>query len=75
MGGFDAAGVDAEFFPDGRFHTVLVVNIGHPGKDPWFARLPGSATTKWCCRPERARECGIDLRNSSQQANRTRGQT
>jgi len=40
MGGFDAAGVDAEFFPDGRFHSVLVVNIGHPGKDPWFARLP-----------------------------------
>ena len=40
MGGFDAAGVDGEFFPDGRFHSVLVVNIGHPGKDPWFARLP-----------------------------------
>ena len=40
MGGFDAAGVDAEFFPDGRFHSVLVVNIGHPGKDPWIARLP-----------------------------------
>jgi len=40
MGGFDAAGIDAEFFPDGRFHSILVVNIGHPGKDPWFARLP-----------------------------------
>ncbi len=40
MGGFDATGVDAEFFPDGRFHSILVVNIGHPGKDPWFARLP-----------------------------------
>jgi hypothetical protein len=36
---------------------------------------PGSATTKWCCGSERARECGIDPRNSSRQANRTRGQT
>ncbi|WP_433305027.1 malonic semialdehyde reductase [Actinoplanes sp. CA-030573] len=40
MGGFDAGGIDAEFFPDGRFRSILVVNIGHPGKDPWFARLP-----------------------------------
>jgi len=40
MGGFDAAGVDAEFFPDGRWHSILVVNIGHPGQDPWFDRLP-----------------------------------
>jgi 3-hydroxypropanoate dehydrogenase len=40
MGGFDAAGVDAEFFPDGRWTSTLVVNIGHPGVDPWFERLP-----------------------------------
>ena len=40
MGGFDKAGVDAEFFPEGRFRSILVVNIGHPGVDPWFARLP-----------------------------------
>jgi 3-hydroxypropanoate dehydrogenase len=40
MGGFDAAGVDAEFFPDGRWRSLLVVNIGHPGPDPWFERLP-----------------------------------
>lgn len=40
MQGFDAAGMDAEFFPDGRWHSVLVVNIGHPGADPWFGRLP-----------------------------------
>ena len=40
MGGFDAAGVDAEFFPDGRWHSILVVNIGHPSQDPWFDRLP-----------------------------------
>jgi 3-hydroxypropanoate dehydrogenase len=40
MGGFDAAGVDAEFFADGRLASTLVVNIGHPGADPWFERLP-----------------------------------
>lgn len=40
MSGFDAAGVDAELFPDGRWRSILVVNIGHPGPDPWFARLP-----------------------------------
>jgi 3-hydroxypropanoate dehydrogenase len=40
MGGFDATAVDAEFFPDGRFASILVVNIGHPGDSPWFDRLP-----------------------------------
>ncbi len=40
MGGFDRAGIDAEFFPDGRYQSILVVNIGHPGKNPWFDRLP-----------------------------------
>jgi 3-hydroxypropanoate dehydrogenase len=40
MAGFDAAGLDQEFFPDGRFQTLLVVNIGHPGENPWFDRLP-----------------------------------
>ena len=40
MAGFDAAAVDAEFFPDGRWHAILVVNIGNPGEDPWFDRLP-----------------------------------
>ncbi|HET9060709.1 MAG TPA: malonic semialdehyde reductase [Acidimicrobiales bacterium] len=40
MGGFDASGVDREFFPDGRLHAILTVNIGHPGDNPWFGRLP-----------------------------------
>jgi 3-hydroxypropanoate dehydrogenase len=40
MGGFDAAAIDADFFPDGRWKSVLVVNIGHPGENPWFDRLP-----------------------------------
>lgn len=40
MTGFDPAGLDAEFFPDGRFKSFLVINIGHPGENPWFNRLP-----------------------------------
>jgi 3-hydroxypropanoate dehydrogenase len=40
MGGFDSAGLDAEFFPDGDWRSILVVNIGHPGDSPWFDRLP-----------------------------------
>ena len=40
MAGFDATGIDAAFFPDGRWRSILVVNIGHPGPNPWFARLP-----------------------------------
>jgi 3-hydroxypropanoate dehydrogenase len=40
MAGFDALGVDREFFPDGRLRALLVVNIGHPGRDAWRERLP-----------------------------------
>jgi 3-hydroxypropanoate dehydrogenase len=40
MGGFDAHALDADFFPDGRLHAVLVVAIGHPGENPWHDRLP-----------------------------------
>jgi 3-hydroxypropanoate dehydrogenase len=40
MAGFDGEAIDAEFFPGGRYRTSLVVNIGHPGEDPWFDRLP-----------------------------------
>ena len=40
MGGFDAAGVDAELFPDGRTRSILVVNIGRPGVGAWVDRLP-----------------------------------
>ncbi|MGK5629022.1 malonic semialdehyde reductase [Streptomyces sp. URMC 123] len=40
MTGFDAAGIDKEFFPDGD-HTVLaVVNIGKPGENAWYPRSP-----------------------------------
>lgn len=50
MAGSDATAVDAEFFPDGRWHSILVVNIGHPGPNPWFARLPrlhNEDTVRW----------------------------
>jgi len=40
MGGFDGPGIDAEFFAGTTWRTHLVVNIGHPGADPWFDRLP-----------------------------------
>ena len=40
MGGFDKEGVDAEFFPEGRLKAQLLVNIGHPGEQPWLERLP-----------------------------------
>lgn len=40
MKGFDPAGLDAEFFPDGRWRSILVVNIGHPGADAFRDRLP-----------------------------------
>ncbi|MGN9894884.1 malonic semialdehyde reductase [Micromonospora sp. L31] len=40
MAGFDAAGVQREFFPDGRHEVLLLVNIGRPGPDAWHDRLP-----------------------------------
>lgn len=40
MLGFDAPGVDLEFFAGRSWRTILVMNIGKPGKDPWFDRLP-----------------------------------
>lgn len=40
MTGFDNAGVDKEFFPDGRHRSLVVMNIGKPGENAWFNRLP-----------------------------------
>lgn len=40
MGGFDKAGMDADFFPDGRQRSFLVVNVGHPAADGQFPRSP-----------------------------------
>ena len=40
MTGFDAAGLDAEFFADRKWRSLVVVNVGRPGDNPWFDRLP-----------------------------------
>ncbi len=40
MGGFDAEGIEQEFFAGTALKALLVVNIGHPGEDAWFDRLP-----------------------------------
>jgi len=40
MGGFDAAGIDAEFFAGTPLRSLLVVNLGRPAENAWFDRLP-----------------------------------
>ena len=40
MAGFDAAGVDDEFFRGTGLRSLVVVNIGRPGENAWFDRLP-----------------------------------
>lgn len=40
MGGYDGGAIDAEFFGGTTWRTQLVVNIGHPGDNAWFDRLP-----------------------------------
>ncbi|MFF5052762.1 malonic semialdehyde reductase [Micromonospora sp. NPDC000663] len=40
MAGFDAAGVQREFLPDGRHEVLLVLNLGHPAPQTGPARLP-----------------------------------
>lgn len=40
MGGFDAAGVDADFNAGTTHRVFLVVNVGKPGQNAWFPRLP-----------------------------------
>lgn len=40
MAGFDAAGIDQEFFAGTALKSILVINIGKPGPDAWFPRLP-----------------------------------
>ena len=40
MGGINAAGIDAEFFPGTALRTFMVVNIGHVAADGAFPRNP-----------------------------------
>ena len=40
MGGFDAQGLDEEFFAGRNLKSLLVVNLGKPAENAWFDRLP-----------------------------------
>jgi 3-hydroxypropanoate dehydrogenase len=40
MAGFDAEAIDADFFGGTTLKSLLVVNIGKPGENAWFDRLP-----------------------------------
>jgi 3-hydroxypropanoate dehydrogenase len=40
MTGFDNAKVDAEFFPDGRFKSNVIINIGYGDASKLFPRSP-----------------------------------
>jgi 3-hydroxypropanoate dehydrogenase len=40
MGGFDTAKVDAEFFPDGRWRSTLLINLGYGDASKLSSRLP-----------------------------------
>jgi 3-hydroxypropanoate dehydrogenase len=40
MTGFDNAGLDGEFFGGTSWKSLVVVNIGKPGENPWYGRLP-----------------------------------
>jgi 3-hydroxypropanoate dehydrogenase len=40
MGGFDAAALDEDLFAGTTLKSLLVVNIGHPGENAWYDRLP-----------------------------------
>ncbi|MDT0342400.1 malonic semialdehyde reductase [Streptomyces litchfieldiae] len=40
MSGFDADGLNKEFFGDGRQQALVVVNIGHPAATAYSPRLP-----------------------------------
>ncbi|MFF7992829.1 malonic semialdehyde reductase [Kitasatospora xanthocidica] len=40
MTGYDADGLNKEFFGDGEHSVLAVVNIGKPGEDAWFPRSP-----------------------------------
>lgn len=38
MEGFNRAELDAEFFPEGRFKSFLLMNIGYLGQQPEYLR-------------------------------------
>jgi 3-hydroxypropanoate dehydrogenase len=40
MNGYDAQGLDEEFFAGTSLRSLVVVNIGKPAENAWFDRLP-----------------------------------
>ena len=48
MSGFDPAGVNAEFFPDGRFKVNMLCNLGHGRPAALFDRSPRLAFDDAC---------------------------
>lgn len=48
MSGFDAAKVDAEFFPDGRFRTNFLCNLGRGDPSKTYSRSPRFAFEEVC---------------------------
>ena len=46
MAGFDRAKTDAEFFPDGRFISIFLINIGYGDDTKYFPRLPRLETAE-----------------------------
>jgi 3-hydroxypropanoate dehydrogenase len=48
MSGFDNAHVDAEFFPDGRFRSNFLINLGYGDSSKLQPRLPRLAFDEAC---------------------------
>ena len=48
MSGFDNAKVDAEFFPDGRYRSNFICNLGYGDKTKIFDRSPRLAFDEAC---------------------------
>ncbi len=40
MNGYDAEGLDREFFEGSSWKSFMIVNIGKPAENAWFDRLP-----------------------------------
>lgn len=47
MTGFDAPGIDAEFFPDGEHQTLVVINAGYTNEDSFRPRNPRLEKDQW----------------------------
>ena len=48
MGGFDAAKLDAEFFPDGAWRSILLLNLGYGDPAKTLPRMPRLDFTTAC---------------------------